>query len=338
MIARVSQTLSQVATVMARRARQTWARPTAQLRLSAIVMAMTAGVPLPGFLVIGLPVIGVLMAAPALAQSRTSADQVEREFWASVKDSQNALEVQAYLDRFPRGAFAPEARARLDTLRVVPGTSPRATPPVVAAPPVTPVVAQGAQPPALAPLPALGAKTVLKTAATITEVQELLYNFNYNPGATRGVLNDETRRAISRWQKTVKLPETGDMTSEQLVRLQRGQKITTWGAIGYSWTGATGAVWLRPTRKDAEDEARRLCEEGAGRQCSVVAFTKTNCGVAVHAPGEQRRSNAYANWASSIADARDNVMGQCIRSAASADACVVRKTVCADGSHVQKTP
>lgn len=41
--------------------------------------------------------------------------QLELRMWNDVKDSGSAQELQAYLDRFPAGAFAPLAKARLDT-------------------------------------------------------------------------------------------------------------------------------------------------------------------------------------------------------------------------------
>ncbi|WP_157961912.1 caspase family protein [Acuticoccus kandeliae] len=41
---------------------------------------------------------------------------LELEFWSTVKDSDDPAELQAYLSRFPDGAFAPLARSRLDAL------------------------------------------------------------------------------------------------------------------------------------------------------------------------------------------------------------------------------
>jgi hypothetical protein len=42
--------------------------------------------------------------------------QLEREFWVSVRDSNRADDIQAYLDKYPSGTFAPLARNRLDSL------------------------------------------------------------------------------------------------------------------------------------------------------------------------------------------------------------------------------
>ena len=41
----------------------------------------------------------------------------EREFWASVKESEEPGELQAYLDRYPGGAYAVLARGRLKRLQ-----------------------------------------------------------------------------------------------------------------------------------------------------------------------------------------------------------------------------
>ncbi|QJR09397.1 hypothetical protein DSM104443_00441 [Usitatibacter rugosus] len=42
--------------------------------------------------------------------------QIEREFWISVRDSNRADDIQAYLDKYPSGNFAPLAKNRLEAL------------------------------------------------------------------------------------------------------------------------------------------------------------------------------------------------------------------------------
>jgi uncharacterized caspase-like protein len=57
--------------------------------------------------------------AAAPAAGGPSADitlQIEREFWVSVRDSNRADDIQAYLDKYPQGNFAALARNRLDAL------------------------------------------------------------------------------------------------------------------------------------------------------------------------------------------------------------------------------
>lgn len=51
-------------------------------------------------------------AAPAPASASESRAE-DRVFWESVKDSNNPAELQAYLDQFPNGLYAPLARNRL---------------------------------------------------------------------------------------------------------------------------------------------------------------------------------------------------------------------------------
>ena len=58
-------------------------------------------------------------AAPTAAAASPSADlalTVELQFWLSVKDSTRPDDVQAYLDRYPKGTFAPLARTRLASM------------------------------------------------------------------------------------------------------------------------------------------------------------------------------------------------------------------------------
>ena len=62
------------------------------------------------------------VAVPAPDEVSTSARleaerlAVEREFWASIKDSRHPNELQAYLDRYPEGAYAILAGSRLKRL------------------------------------------------------------------------------------------------------------------------------------------------------------------------------------------------------------------------------
>ena len=80
---------------------------------------------------------------------------VEREFWASVKDSADPLDVQAYLDRYPTGQYAVLARNRLKRMEgKAESITGRPEPPV-------PVAGAGAQPvasvaPAAAPVAGVG--------------------------------------------------------------------------------------------------------------------------------------------------------------------------------------
>jgi hypothetical protein len=59
------------------------------------------------------------VAAPTAAPAGASTDMtltIEREFWISVRDSNRAEDIQAYLDKYPSGNFAQLARNRLASL------------------------------------------------------------------------------------------------------------------------------------------------------------------------------------------------------------------------------
>ena len=57
-------------------------------------------------------------AAPARsAAASRAADEAEKEFWDGVKDSDDPDEVELYLEQFPDGAFAEQAKKKVDQLR-----------------------------------------------------------------------------------------------------------------------------------------------------------------------------------------------------------------------------
>lgn len=68
---------------------------------------------------IALFAAALVCGAPAMSQTKAApADpNVEIVFWNSVKDSQDARELQAYLDKYPNGQFAPLAQIRLKNLQ-----------------------------------------------------------------------------------------------------------------------------------------------------------------------------------------------------------------------------
>ena len=108
------------------------------------------------------------------APSGPSADvsaQFELQFWKSVQDSSRAGDIQAYLDKYPNGVFAPLARSRIDALlgrsRVATAPAPEKAPLATAgAPPVSSGPAAAAAPATTAPAaPATTDKAALKAEA-----------------------------------------------------------------------------------------------------------------------------------------------------------------------------
>ncbi|MGE0255646.1 MAG: SUMF1/EgtB/PvdO family nonheme iron enzyme [Alphaproteobacteria bacterium] len=77
---------------------------------------------------------GALAPAPAAAAQIAQGQQggalaIEIAFWESIKDSNNPKLFQAYLDRYPNGAFAAIARVRIDELsRTAPQPQPQPQP------------------------------------------------------------------------------------------------------------------------------------------------------------------------------------------------------------------
>src|SRR5215467_1343647 len=81
--------------------------------------------------------------APCLAQA-PAASPVEISFWESVKDSKDPAELQAYLDKYPNGAFSALAKIRLDRLKKAPAEA--AAPAAAATAPAAPAVAAASDP------------------------------------------------------------------------------------------------------------------------------------------------------------------------------------------------
>jgi len=109
--------------------------------------------------------------APAAGPSADATLQIEREFWISVRDSNRAEDIRAYLDKYPTGNFAALARNRLDSLvrpsRVAAGEP--VTPPPRAATVETPAAPPSAEPAKAAVAPPVVVAEAPKPVAKPTE-------------------------------------------------------------------------------------------------------------------------------------------------------------------------
>ncbi len=113
-------------------------------------------------------------ASAATASAVDSSIAVENALWDAVKNSSLPIELRAYLNRFPSGRYAGEARARLAQLQSA------ATAPVAAAP-NAPSPARPAQPSAAQPaVPAAGSDD---QAAVDRRTQEILAGLAKTPAA-----------------------------------------------------------------------------------------------------------------------------------------------------------
>jgi peptidoglycan hydrolase-like protein with peptidoglycan-binding domain len=171
----------------------------------------------------------------------------------------------------------------------------------------------------------------------VREVQERLYNLNYEISVLNGQVTDETRKAIRDWQNNTKRPVTGDLTHDELASLRGARVPTTWGALAYAARGASAVVWNRPSRQEAVSAAMSDCRaKGGGNNCKVLTAAENGCGALGFYTGRVRGTThwgAYAIVRPTLAQATDQALSECRRQAKQPEACGVRLTFCADGSH-----
>jgi hypothetical protein len=309
-----------------------------------------------GLLVIGgaaaqAPFSAPFSPPPSLAIDVQAGDPAEIAYWNSVKDSRNPAEVQSYIDRFPNGMFVDLARLRLDVLSagapgaptvpppIVPVSPPVAPPPIAPSPivPVAPPIA----PPPVAPPPAPSSALLnvdLNDPSIVREVQEKLYNLNYQIPIVNGVMGDRTRDAIRRWQTLTRREATGFLTPDQFVALRNTKIPTVWGAVAYTARGASGTSWNFKTRREAENAALTECRRRAGRNanCNVLATFDDACGaLAVHATRHGRTTHfgAFAVTRTALSQARTDALKDCSASDKSRNDCKIHIVFCANGAH-----
>ncbi len=133
------------------------------------------------------------------AVKRDTAAAEERDFWDKVRAEDQADSYRSYLDRYPNGAFAKEAQARL-----------------------TELTAAADQSGAIA-----GAKAeeagVAGNVITRLLVENQLKGAGFDPGRIDGSFDEASRRAIRRFQQAQGLEVTGYVTQATMVRLMLGR-------------------------------------------------------------------------------------------------------------------
>jgi hypothetical protein len=131
-------------------------------------------------------------AAPSGARSNASTE-IELEFWRSVRASDRAEEYLAYLARFPNGNFVSLAHVRFAALQTGAGRKDA-------------VDAQSINP----ALPTRETEEQLGLDQhKRSDVQKRLSTLGYFDGAADGNFNDNTRRAIERWQAARRYLKSG---------------------------------------------------------------------------------------------------------------------------------
>jgi len=142
-------------------------------------------------------------AAPATTASTNAAgNDVELEFWRSVKDSNKPEELNAYVTNYPNGQFKPLALARIAALENGPSTATRNL------------------------TPGIDPATFTEDASQVTEdqigldkgqrrdVQRRLTGLGFDTKMS-GKFDDETRAVIKRWQTARGYPATGYLNKLQ---------------------------------------------------------------------------------------------------------------------------
>ena len=232
---------------------------------------------------------------PAGTPGAASANQegVEVTFWNSIKDTKNPQLFEAYLRRFPNGAFSDIARINMQQFKVA-----------VAMP--------------LAPAPEQ--KRFLSDPGLLREVHERLYELNFDPKSpdTTGL-----KIAVTEFESQSNLARTGEVTEGLLGRLRDIGGLKPWGAIVYDKdAGKWGMAWADPSRKNAVASARAQC--GAAKCPIEISFFGLSCGAFALSP---------ASWSivsrDDIQKARQAALDECGKRG---KACKIIGASCADGT------
>lgn len=291
---------------------------------------------------LGFGLLGLSLAAPGLGPSSAQAQQAqdnsaEIAFWNSIKDSKTSAEFEAYLSAFPNGLFAPLARVRMQQLAS--GTqspSPQQAQPVPAMP-QNPAQNQPRNPPSQ---PEQQAEVPLDTTdrQAIADVQNRLYNLNYQVARFDGVYDTSTREAIRQWQQKINVTANGVMTQAQYQRLRASKLPAVWGSIAYVANGTYGYTWNRASRQEAEEVAINECRKRAGRraQCDTLSAGDSAC-LALATYRAQTGGTVYygarVSLQPELGRAIANALEQCEQSERSRGTCVNKMAFCGDGSH-----
>ena len=138
----------------------------------------------------------------------------EREFWTSVKDSNDPAELQSYLERYPNGTYAALARIRLARL----GDSSGSTSPEASSAPADPRPDES-QTETLDPEVAEAALGLEPGHRRL--IQAGLALLGFEPGPVDGMFGQRTRAAIAEWQESQGDIPTGYLNLETAQILAR---------------------------------------------------------------------------------------------------------------------
>jgi len=240
----------------------------------------------------------VLVAAPIVpAVKLTPEDQpnFELAFWESIKSEKNPRLFEAYLNRYPRGAFAEIAKINIEALKGTP-----------------------------ARVAVANDQVAINEPELLREFRERLYELNFDPGPFTGPVGEPARRAVREFQQVSHMAPTGEMTYGLLQLLREGGGLKPWGTIVYSRKeGKWGMSWSQDSRQTAVASARATC--GPSDQCPAeISFFGTACGAFAHSD---------TSWAivarDSMQQAKEAALSDCRKRGRS---CRIVGAVCADGA------
>lgn len=120
----------------------------------------------------------------------------EMSFWNAARDIGTVAAFEGYLQRYPQGLFAADARARIAEIRVTPQQQAEA-----------------------------GEAALALNREARRDVQRDLSLLGFNPRGVDGVFGPGSRAAISAHQRSLGLPETGFLSAEQLRILRRDAAV-----------------------------------------------------------------------------------------------------------------
>ncbi|CDX25416.1 conserved exported hypothetical protein [Mesorhizobium sp. ORS 3324] len=167
-------------------------------------------------------------AAPQLPATETPTEppssdargwEIEQRVWDEASKRNTLAHYEAYLQQFPKGAFADLARLNIDQLKKAPTV-------------VAKTESDASRSATVAERPATAADPETDTGTELTEsaiglgrqekieLQERLLAIGYDLDQADGNLGLKTRRAIGRWQEENRLPPTTFLTSKQYARLK----------------------------------------------------------------------------------------------------------------------
>lgn len=230
------------------------------------------------------------------ATKQLNQTSIEIAFWETIKNEKNPLLFEAYLKRYPNGAFADLARINLQQQKTALSNSAIEQP---------------------------DDKLAISDAGLLREVRERLYALNFDPGPLEGPLNAPAREAIREFERQSALPPTGEATQGLLRILRETGNLRPWGAIVYSRSsGSWGMAWSHETRKAAVAAAQQSC--GSASCPAEISFFGTECGVFAH---------SGSSWAivarDTIQRAKDDALADCGKKSKT---CRIVASVCADGA------